>query len=170
MTINTPENILSLNGARLLVTTLLTIIWCTFSSYFFIIGGFGFNFSDQTTLLNGPRGLAGHRRELSRNLVSLWSALNVHWKGPFITGLLSRGGWRNMWLWRLTKFIKQIYKIGNSDVLPTIQMRWKLRLAVTPLLAIRSQQIFVHATPAQLSCHVQKFVAITVLQSWWEWN
>ena len=41
--------------------------------------------------------------------------------------------------------------------LPAIQIRWKLRLAITPLLAIRSQQIFAHATTAQLSCHVQKF-------------
>ena len=54
--------------------------------------------------------------------------------------------------------------------LPTIQIRWKLRLAITPLLAIRSQQIFAHATTAQLSCHVQNFVAITVLESRWEWN
>ena len=36
--------------------------------------------------------------------------------------------------------------------------------------AVRSQQIFAHATTAQLSCHVQNFVAITVLESSWEWN
>ena len=54
--------------------------------------------------------------------------------------------------------------------LPAIQIRWKLRLAITPLLAIRSQQILAHATTAQLSCHVQNFVAITVLESRWEWN
>ena len=41
------------------------------------------------------------------------------------------------------------------DFLPAIQIRWKLRLAVIPLLAIRSQQIFAHATTAQLSCHVR---------------
>ena len=51
-----------------------------------------------------------------------------------------------------------------------IQIRWKLRLAITPSLAIRSQQIFAHATTAQLSCHVQNFVAITVLESRREWN
>ena len=58
----------------------------------------------------------------------------------------------------------------TNDFLPAIQIRWKLRLAVIPLLAIRSQQIFAHATTAQLSCHVQNFVVITVLESRWEWN
>ena len=53
----------------------------------------------------------------------------------------------------------------TNDFLPAIQIRWKLRLAVIPLLAIRSQQIFAHATTA-----VQNFVAITVLESRWEWN
>ena len=54
--------------------------------------------------------------------------------------------------------------------LPAIQIRWKLGLAIIPLLAIRSQQMFAHATTAQLSCHVQNLVAITVLESSWEWN
>ena len=58
----------------------------------------------------------------------------------------------------------------TNDFLPAIQIRWKLRLAVIPLLAIKSQQIFAHATTAQLSCHVQNFVAITLLESTWEWN
>ena len=58
----------------------------------------------------------------------------------------------------------------TNDFSPAIQIRWKIRLAVIPLLAIRSQQIFAHATTAQLSCHVQNFVAITVLESRWEWN
>ena len=57
-----------------------------------------------------------------------------------------------------------------NDFLPAIQILWKLRLAATPLLAIRSQQIFAHATTAQLSCHVQNIVAIIVLESGWEWN
>ena len=56
----------------------------------------------------------------------------------------------------------------TNDFLPAIQIRWKLRLAVIPLLAIRSRQIFAHATTAQLSWHVQTFVAITVLESRWE--
>ena len=46
----------------------------------------------------------------------------------------------------------------SNDFLPAIQIRWKLRLAVILLLAIRSQQ------------NVQNFVAITVLKSRWEWN
>ena len=58
----------------------------------------------------------------------------------------------------------------TNGFLPAIQIRSKFRLATTPLLAIRSQQIFAHATTAQLSCHVQNFVAITVLESRWEWK
>ena len=56
----------------------------------------------------------------------------------------------------------------TNDFLPAIQIRWKLCLAVIPFVAIRSQQIFAHATTAQLSCHVQNFAAITVLESRWE--
>ena len=56
----------------------------------------------------------------------------------------------------------------TNDFLPAIQIRWKLCLAVIPLLAIRSQQIFAHATTAQLSCHVQNFVAITISE--WRWE
>ena len=58
----------------------------------------------------------------------------------------------------------------TNDFLPAIQIRWKLRVAVIPLLASRSHQIFAHATTAQLSCHVQNFVVITVLESRWKWN
>ena len=53
----------------------------------------------------------------------------------------------------------------TNSFLPAIQIRWKLRLLIIPLLAIRSQQIFAHATTAQLSCHAQNFVAITLLES-----
>ena len=60
--------------------------------------------------------------------------------------------------------------VSLTIFLPAIPIRWKLRLAVIPLLAIRSQQIFAHATTAQLSCHVQNFVTITVSESRWEWN
>ena len=58
----------------------------------------------------------------------------------------------------------------TNGFLPVIQIRWKIRLAVIPLLAIISRQFFAHVTTARLSCHVQKFVAITVLESRWEWN
>ena len=54
--------------------------------------------------------------------------------------------------------------------MPAIQIRWKFRRAVIPLLANRSQQIFAHDTTAQLSCHVQNVVAITLLESRSEWN
>ena len=60
--------------------------------------------------------------------------------------------------------------VSLTFFLPAIQIRWKLRLAITPLLAIRSQQIFAHATTTQLACHVQNFVMITILESRWEWN
>ena len=43
----------------------------------------------------------------------------------------------------------------------------EIRFAVIPLMAIISKQIFAHATTAQLSCHVQNFVSITVLESRW---
>ena len=60
---------------------------------------------------------------------------------------------------------------GFTNVfLLAIQIRRKIRLAVIPFLAIRPQQIFAHATIAQLSGHVQNFVTITALQSRWEWN
>ena len=58
----------------------------------------------------------------------------------------------------------------TKDFLPTFQIWWKLCLAVIPLLANRPQQIFAHVTTAQLSCHVQNFAAVTVLESRWEWN
>ena len=51
----------------------------------------------------------------------------------------------------------------TNDFLVAIQIWWKLRLVVIPCLAIRPQQISAHAMIAQLSCHVQKFVATTVL-------
>ena len=58
----------------------------------------------------------------------------------------------------------------TNDFLPAIQIRWKFRPAIILLLAIRSQQIVAHATTAQLSCHVQNFVAITILELRWERN
>ena len=48
----------------------------------------------------------------------------------------------------------------SNDFLLVIQIRWKFRLAVILLLFIWSQQIFAHATTAQLSCHVHNVVAI----------
>ena len=59
---------------------------------------------------------------------------------------------------------------STNDLLLAIQIRWQCRFAIIQLLAIRSQQLFAHATPAQLSCHAQNFVAITLSKSWWEWN
>ena len=58
----------------------------------------------------------------------------------------------------------------TNDFLTAIQIWWKLHLAIIPLLAIRSQQILAHAMTAQLSCHVQNFVAITVSESRGEWK
>ena len=58
---------------------------------------------------------------------------------------------------------------GNG-ILPAIQIRWKIRLAVIPLLVIKSQQFFAHAMTAELSCHVKNFVAVTLAESRWEWK
>ena len=43
-----------------------------------------------------------------------------------------------------------------------IQIRWKFGFGVTPLQGIRALQNFAHATTAQLSCHVQNFIEITL--------
>ena len=72
-------------------------------------------------------------------------------------------------VWLFTKQ-QGLWPVSLTIFCPQFQIQWKLRLAVTPLLAIRSQQIFAHATTVQLSCHVQNFVAITVLELRWEWN
>ena len=61
-------------------------------------------------------------------------------------------------------------RFTNVFFCPQFKFDGNIRLAITPLLDIRSQQIFAHATTAHLSCHVQNFVAITVLESRWEWN
>ena len=58
----------------------------------------------------------------------------------------------------------------TNDFLLALQIRWKFCLVVIPLLAIRSQQFFAHVTTVQLSCHVQTFATITVLESIWERN
>ena len=71
--------------------------------------------------------------------------------------------------WNLVHLVKSGARFTNG-FLPAIQIRLKLSLTIIPLLAIISQQISAHATTAQLSCHVQNFVAITVLESRREWN
>ena len=75
----------------------------------------------------------------------------------------------------LTKFLRVNHQQGPIwlKILLAIQIWWKLRIdvsAVIQLLATRSQQSFAHATTAQLSCHVQNFVAITLLESRWDQN
>ena len=88
-----------------------------------------------------------------------------------ITSMRLEWNFHRIWITMEKSFVKWASGARfTNDILPAIQTRWKLRLAVIPLLAIRSQQIFAHATTAQLSCHVQNFVAITVLASRWEWN
>ena len=48
-----------------------------------------------------------------------------------------------------------------NSVFIAIQIRWKFRFAVIPVLINISLQVFAHATTALLSWHVQKFVAMT---------
>ena len=67
-----------------------------------------------------------------------------------------------------TGFLSNLGPVSLTIFLPAVWVRWKFRLAVIPLLAIRSQQVFAHATAAQLSCHVRNFVAITVFEPRWE--
>ena len=56
----------------------------------------------------------------------------------------------------------------TCDVLLAIRIRWKLGLAVIPLLAISPQQITCHDSTVVVSC--TNFIAIAVLKSKWEWN
>ena len=44
------------------------------------------------------------------------------------------------------------------------QFEFHKKIAFIRSLAIRQPEIFVNATTAQLSCHVKKFVAITLLE------
>ena len=52
----------------------------------------------------------------------------------------------------------------------TIQISWKFVCTVIQLLVRISLQIFAHDTTAQLSCHVQNFVVIILLEFGWEQN
>ena len=49
----------------------------------------------------------------------------------------------------------------------TIQIQWKIHFAVILSMAIISPQILAHGTTAWPSCHVQKFVAISLLKCGW---
>ena len=51
----------------------------------------------------------------------------------------------------------------TNDISLAIQFRWKIRLVVIQLFATVSQQISAYAMTAQLSSHVQNFVAINAL-------
>ena len=95
-----------------------------------------------------------------------WPPYCFHWQTTYASQHMI--GWEvlctcivmysNVW------FAKSSHAPGarfTNVFLPAIQIRWKLRLVITPLPAIRSQQ---------LSCHVQNFVAIIVLELRWEWN
>ena len=47
----------------------------------------------------------------------------------------------------------------KNDFSIVIQIPWKVRFSVTPLWGIVRLHNFAHATTAQLSCHVQNFIA-----------
>ena len=51
-----------------------------------------------------------------------------------------------------------------------IQIWWKIGFSITPLWSTISLQNFAHTMTAQLSCHVQNFIVITLLQFEWEQN
>ena len=65
-------------------------------------------------------------------------------------------------------YVKNAGARFTNTFLPAIWIRWKFLLAVIPLLGIWSQQVFAHATTAQLSCHVQNFVATGFLELSWQ--
>ena len=55
--------------------------------------------------------------------------------------------------------------ISLIDFLLVFQIQWKLNFAAIQLFAVRSQEnYFAHAMTAQLSCHVQNYVVITLLE------
>ena len=56
-----------------------------------------------------------------------------------------------------------------NDFRIVVQIRWEIRLAVSQLLAIGLLQN-VHVVTAQLLCHVQNLVVITVFESVWNLN
>ena len=60
----------------------------------------------------------------------------------------------------------QATKVSISlSFLLTVHIPCKLNLVLMQLLAIRLQHNFAHGTTAQLLCHVQNYVAITLLES-----
>ena len=76
-----------------------------------------------------------------------------HWRRPWHLQRSMLNGsspWEEYYYWWWT-FHTSCF---TSNFLPGIQIRWTNRLAVIPLLAIISQDVFAHATTAQLSCHV----------------
>ena len=122
----------------------------------------------------------GHMRDVHSNgnvILTKFSSLTV------VVTLITYDAPSSEYVVKIT-FPASMYKVGKysvhiiiqsgarftNDFLPANQIRRKLRLAVTPLLAIRSRQIFAHGTTAQLSCHVQNVAAITLLDSRWQWN
>ena len=69
--------------------------------------------------------------------------------------------WRKSY-WPGTRF--------TNDFSITIQITWHFHLAVSSLLVNISLPNSAHATPAQLPCNVQNFVAITFLEFRWAGN
>ena len=57
-----------------------------------------------------------------------------------------------------------------ADVFLVIHIWWDFRFILVPISCCHVATIFAHATTAQLSCHVQNFVAICLLDFGVEWN
>ena len=53
---------------------------------------------------------------------------------------------------------------STDDIWITIQNLWKIRIVVISLVTVRTLQIFAHSMTAQLSCHMQNFVEIMLLE------
>ena len=69
---------------------------------------------------------------------------------------------------RLSSTMKDLIYLGHVSLIFSIviQIQWKINCSVTPLLGIISVQNFAHAMIAQLSCHVQNFIATWMRVGW----
>ena len=123
------------------------------------------NTNDVTNWLEVPRDSSGFRRsfwmtsswspkranriKLSGNItcLTLVTIVPVHGLAPYCARTPTAA------VMVMTKFVPVRMKTEArfiNALLSTIPIRWKIRIAVIPLLATKSQQFFAHATIAQL--------------------
>ena len=96
--------------------------------------------------------------KIPMRLPTSWSLSNIGLFFVFFNGCNMK------WIWAI--FVKSRFLMAWFSIV--IQIRWKFGLGVIPWQGSISLQKFAHDTTAQLSCHVQNFVAITSPQLRWE--